>query len=286
LRSEIQYVPGAVLIAGSGPTDRDGNNPLIPVRVDVQKQIAERLAGAGIASLRYDKRGIGASTQIPRTVPELERFYTWDNLVGDVSAAHTELRRHDEIKPYATALLGHSEGGLLALAAAPELGERRLHALVLAATPGLPLQEIIRRQFSRTAPALVAAAERVMEAIRDSGHMPTDVPRELQALFPAYVGPFLRDALAFDPAAALARTGIACLLIHGGADNQIVPLGDIQPLIDILGSRKAPGEALIVPAVSHNLKTVTGPGDPGFAGPLAPAVGDRLAQWLSFALGA
>jgi len=60
--SELQRVPGIVLVAGSGPTDRDGNNPLVPQHIDVLKFIAELLAAAGIATLRYDKRGIGGST--------------------------------------------------------------------------------------------------------------------------------------------------------------------------------------------------------------------------------
>src|SRR5439155_16945655 len=97
--SEIQYVPGVVLVAGSGPTDRDGNNRLVPARIDLLKQIAERLARVGIASLRYDKRGIGASTARPTTVlDEQEDFFAWENFVGDVQAAHAELLRHDEIK--------------------------------------------------------------------------------------------------------------------------------------------------------------------------------------------
>ena len=65
MNSELQKVPGVVLIAGSGPTDRDGNNPLIPAKIDLLKQIAELLADAGIASIRYDKRGIGQSTRAP-----------------------------------------------------------------------------------------------------------------------------------------------------------------------------------------------------------------------------
>ena len=69
-------------------------------------------------------------------------------------AAHAELLRHDEIKPYATALLGHSEGGLLALAAAAAMGKRAPYALVLAGTPGRPLIDIVRRQIARTAPQL------------------------------------------------------------------------------------------------------------------------------------
>ena len=123
--SELQRVPGVVLVGGSGPTDRDGNNSLLPLRIDLLKQIAELLAKNGIASLRYDKRGVAASAaQPPARFEEQERFYAWDNYVGDVMAAHAELLRHDEIKPYATALLGHSEGGLLALAAAAAMGKR------------------------------------------------------------------------------------------------------------------------------------------------------------------
>ena len=182
--SELQRVPGVVLIAGSGPTDRNGNNPLVPERIDLLKLLAERLAEAGIASLRYDKRGVGESTPRPTgSLAGQERFFAWDNVVGDVTAAHGELLRHDEIKSYATALLGHSEGGLLALAAAPALGAatrgtRKLHALVLAATPGRPLADIVRETMMllrATIPAGVAIdttiAEQVPAVLADSTHM-------------------------------------------------------------------------------------------------------------------
>lgn len=290
--SELQKVPGVVLIAGSGPTDRDGNNPLVPERLDLLKQIAELLAAAGIGSLRYDKRGIGGSTPRPtNTLEEQERFFAWENFVGDVASAHRELLRHDEIKPYATALLGHSEGGLLALAAAGPLsansmGSRKLHGLVLAATPGRPLADIVHAQLVRSAPSLVEPADRTMSTIIATGRVPAGLPREQQALFPPYAGPFLQSVLAFDPAKALASLDIACLILQGGADRQVVPMVDVQPLIDALGQRSGPGEAVIVASVSHNLKLVTGPADPGFAGPVAPAVADKLASWLRPLLGA
>ena len=287
LVSEIQRVPGVVLIAGSGPTDRDGNNPLIPAHVDTLKLIAERLAAAGIATLRYDKRGIGQSTGRPTGSQDAEeRFFLWHHFVADAQAAHAELLRQDEIKPYATAFLGHSEGGLLALAATDAMGARRPFGLVLASTPGRRLGDIVREQIGRTAPGFVAAADRIITAILETGHVPASATGELRLIFPSYAGPFLQAAFAFDPAQTLARLDNACLLVHGGADSQIVPLGDIQPLLDVLGKRSAPGEALVVPAVSHNLKTVYGPTDPGFTGPLAPAVGDKLAEWLAHLLGA
>jgi fermentation-respiration switch protein FrsA (DUF1100 family) len=285
--SELQRVPGIVLVAGSGPTDRDGNNPLVPQHIDVLKLVAELLAAAGIATLRYDKRGIGGSTARPHgTLAEQERFFSWDNFVGDVAAAHGELVKHDEIKAYATALLGHSEGGLLVLAALPAITKNRPHGMVLASTPGRPMREIVREQVNRGAPNLVDAVTATMAAIEASGHVPADLPLELQALFPAYVGPYLQRMLAFDPAQALLGLDLACLLLQGAADRQIVPMGDVQPLIDALSKRSAPGEAVVIPAVSHNLKLVSWPGDAGFGGPIAPAVATKLVDWLVPMLGA
>ena len=131
----------------------------MPVRIDLLKQIAELLADNGIASLRYDKRGVGASAGADAgpVSKSQERFFAWDNYVGDVLAAHAELLRHDEIKPYATALLGHSEGGLLSLAAAAAMGKRAPYALVLAGTPGRPLIDIVRAQIARGGAASYSA---------------------------------------------------------------------------------------------------------------------------------
>ena len=286
--TELERVPGVVLVAGSGPTDRDGNNPLVPERIDLLRQVAERLAEAGIASLRYDKRGTGGSTAMPPgTLAEQQRFFAWDNFTADVVAAHAELVRHDEIKNYATALLGHSEGGLLVLAAAPAIERHKPHAMVLMGTPGRKLGDVLRAQIERTAPpALVAPAERALAAIAATGRVPGDLPRELDALFPAYAGPFLQSLLAFDAAAALAASPLPCLLLQGAADRQVVPMGDIQPLIDALGRRTAPGEVAVIAANSHNFKIVGSPADPGFGGPLSPALAETLTRWLARTLGA
>ncbi len=288
IKSELQRVPGIVLVAGSGPTDRDGNNPLAPGRTDLLKQIAALLARAGIATLRYDKRGIGGSTPRPRdaTLAEQEQFFSFENFVADVVAAQAELTRHDEIKSYATALLGHSEGGLLALAAAPTIAKNQPHGMVLAATPGRPMGDILRAQIARDAPILVDDSARAIAAIQATGHVPSDLPRELEVLFPSYAGPFLQRLLAFDPAQALLASDLPCLIVQGAADRQVVPMGDVQPLIDALSKRPALGEAVIIPAVSHNLKLVSWPNDPGFAGPIAPAVASKLTQWLVPLLGA
>lgn len=285
LYSEIQAVPGIVLVAGSGPTDRDGNNPLAPARIDLLKEIAELLARNGIASLRYDKRGIGQSTPAQGPLEAQEAFFAWDNFTGDVEAAHAELLRHGEVKRHATALLGHSEGGLLALDAARSLG-RRVHTLVLAATPGRRLDAILRAQVARDAPALGPAVDRVIDTILSTARLPADLPQELAVLFPRHAGPFLQRLFTFEPAPVLSALPTSCLVVHGGADRQVVPMEDVQPLVDALQTRGAPGEAAVIAQVSHNLKNVVGPTDAGFGGPLSPAVADVLLKWLVPALGA
>lgn len=287
MSSELQKVPGVVLIGGSGPTDRDGNNPLIQARVDLLKQIAELLAGVGIASIRYDKRGIGRSTKSPARLADQELFFAWENFIGDVQLAHAELVKQDEVKGYATALLGHSEGGLFAVAAAEATAPVRApYALVLAATPGRPLRDVIRNQFARRAPHLLEPAERIIEAIRRTKRTPADVPAELADVFPPYIGLFLHGELTFDPARTLMSLKQPCLLLHGAADQQVVPMDEIQPLIDALDKRVAPAEAIVAPLVSHSLKAVSGPGDPGYAGPIATEIADNLRGWLISTLGA
>lgn len=286
-RSELEYVPGVVLIAGSGPTDRDGNNSYAPGRIGLLSQLAHIVAEAGIASLRYDKRGVGASTPRPRgSLVEQERFFAWAHFVGDVQAAHAELLRHDEIKGFTTGLVGHSEGGLLAIAAARAMGAKRPHALGLLATPGRPLRDIVRSQMTRNAPAFLAEAERVMAAIAASGRVPGGLSPDLRPVFPAYAGPFLRDALAFDPAAELARLDNPCLMLQGAADKQVVAMDDVQPLFDALAQRAVSGEALVAPGTSHNFKAVSSPFDHGFGGPVVPVIAAKLAGWLAAVLGA
>jgi alpha-beta hydrolase superfamily lysophospholipase len=284
--SELQRVPGVVLIAGSGPTDRDGNNPIVPERIDLLRLLAELLAGAGIASLRYDKRGIGASTARPHDRLEAqEEVFAWRHFVADVQAAHAELLRHDEIKNYATGLVGHSEGGLLALAAATAMGTKRPHALVLLSTPGKPLRDIVRSQIARRAPQYLDETNRAMAAIEATGRVPGQLSPALQAVFPIYGGPFFKAALPFDPAAALGALDCSCLVLHGAADTQVVAMEDVAPLMKALGNRQVNGELFVVPGASHNLKSVLGNSGAGFAGPIVPSATDKFTSWLAQAFG-
>ena len=241
--SELEKVPGVVLVAGSGPTDRDGNNTLVPERIDLLKRIAELLAEAGIATLRYDKRGVGASNPRPRgTTGRAGAFFAWDNFVGDVAAAQAELIKHDEIKPYATALLGHSEGGLLVLAAAPTITRNPPHGMVLAATPGRKLGDIVRDQIARGAPNLVG--RRPSAPWRPSRPPVTCRPtcrancRRCSRPMP---GRSCSACWRSIPPRRCSDSRLPCLMLQGAADRQVVPMEDVQPLIDALGQARRAG---------------------------------------------
>jgi pimeloyl-ACP methyl ester carboxylesterase len=116
----------ALIIAGSGPTDRDGNQPT--QRNDSLKQLGEALARRGVCALRYDKRGVGASAAAG--VPDEDLF---DALVWDAAGWLHWLRRNSRVQR--VAVIGHGEGALIALLAAKLEG---VEALVTIAGPGRP----------------------------------------------------------------------------------------------------------------------------------------------------
>ncbi len=158
-------VPAMLLIAGSGPTDRDGNQ-LPHVRTDLLRFIADVLAACGIASLRYDKRGVGAGAErLPRDPDALAAFVRWDRFVDDAAAALAFLRRHDGVDGERVGVLGHSEGGLIGLDLAAG-SDAPPAALVLAATPGRPIAAVLRDQLARLARAQ-GAAEPTIAALLD-----------------------------------------------------------------------------------------------------------------------
>ena len=106
--------PAALLLSGSGPLDRDSNMP--GQRLDVSKSLAEGLAARGVASLRYDKRGVGASSGDYLAA-------TFSDETEDASNALNTLRGRPETNGQA-AVIGHSVGATIAMRLAPRSGAR------------------------------------------------------------------------------------------------------------------------------------------------------------------
>jgi hypothetical protein len=292
-KEEEAPFPAVLLLQGSGPTDRDGNQ-LPGIRTDLLRQIARDLAEVGIASLRFDKRGMHANAEdLPREPTALRRFVAWDNFVADALMGYRWLASDLDVDSERVGIVGHSEGGLIAL----DLLQRQAvapSALVLLATPGRPLGEVMAEQLAalwedqgatpEQRAYVLAEDARIRAAIKASGEVPDDVPPGLQTLYPGYLGLYFQPLLQLDPVKALAGFSGPVLLLSGGRDRQVSPERDFAPLADLLRTKGDGSFAFIAQDASHNLKPVED-GGPGFEGRIDEAVRAGLTNWLARILG-
>lgn len=204
--------PAALLIGGSGPTDRDGNNPLLGTRIDNLKGLAGALAERGVASLRYDKRGVGASGY-PGLSEQALRF---EHLVDDAVALAGRLLEDERFS--ALALVGHSEGALIAALAAQEAPAQ---AVVSIAGAGSRASALMRRQIQQQLPQdMSLPAMAALDAL-EAQQLVDDVPETLVLLFRPSVQPYLISWFRHDPPAVLSDLQVPVLLVHGSADVQV-----------------------------------------------------------------
>ncbi len=285
--------PALLLIPGSGPTDRNGNQPPALV-TDLLKQLAERLAKEGVATLRFDKRATHVyAADWPKDPDALNRFFGWDHFTGDAKLAYLYLRGRPGIDPKRAGILGHSEGGIIALVVGAEMAASpdRPAALVLAGTPGRPLGDVVHNQVADTLTRQNASADQVKffldktdsissEVIR-TGMVPADVPPGLAALYPASAALYLQAVLPLDPRTMAKKIAGPVMVMNGEKDIQVLPDKDSRPLAEALRTRMGavPTDLEIIAGASHNLKHI-GTDPNGFAGPVAPAALDRLSAWL------
>jgi pimeloyl-ACP methyl ester carboxylesterase len=260
-----------LILPGSGPTDRNGNQPAL--YNDSLKKVAEGLAGCGIASLRIDKRGVGASREAGFDEGEIH----FDDYVTDAARWLAWLRG----QPGVTAVnaIGHSEGALLATLAA---SKAQIAHIVLIAGAGRPGSAVLRGQMQNMALA-PAGQRRAMQiiALLEAGEFAQDVPPALGNLFRGSVQGYLIDWFRHDPAADLARTTMPALVVQGGTDVQ-VGLADAQRLV---ASRRGV-ELAVFPSMNHVLRAAPAEWAGNLATysradlPLAPGLVDRVCRFL------
>lgn len=234
--------PVALIIAGSGPTDRDGNNSLLPGHNDSLRMLADGLAGQGIASLRYDKRGIGAS----RAAMSSEAALRFDDLIDDAAGWIAKLKADPRFSK--VVVIGHSEGSLIGMLAAPRAGADGYVSLAGIAD-GLGV--VLRRQLAgKLPPALALENERILAAL-EHGRTAAEVPPALMLYYRPSVQPYLVSVLKYAPAEHIAAVRVPTLIVHGTTDIQ-VGVDQAEAL-----ARARPDAALVViPGMNHVLKAV------------------------------
>lgn len=235
--------PVALLLSGSGSTDRDGNSSMLAGPNNSLLMFAEGLAAKGIASVRYDKRGIAQS----RAAGKSEAALRFDDYVKDAAGWIARLRADHRFG--SITVIGHSEGSLVGMIAAQQAHADRFASLEGAGRPaGTVLREQLKPQLP---PALWHASERILAGL-ETGATSDSVPPPLAALYRPSVQPYLISWLKYDPATELSRLEIPVMIVQGSTDIQ-VGLADAERL-----HTAAPlGDYLLVAGMNHILKAVS-----------------------------
>ena len=181
-------VPVVLLLAGSGPTDRDGNNTM-GVSCDTYLMLADSLRKAGIACVRYDKRGIGQSKASMRD----EASVTFDTMVSDAVGYIKMLRADSRFSD--VIVMGHSEGSLIGMIAAQKGAVNKFISIAGVAEPA---DKIIKAQLKAQSDELMSAAGAIMDSLK-KGYDVKNIPASLTSLFRPSVMPYLRSWLRYDP---------------------------------------------------------------------------------------
>lgn len=197
--------PLVILIAGSGPTDRNGNQSFM--KNDMLKKIAESMSNNGIASFRYDKRIV---KQIRNKT--IDKDISFDDFVTDAKSVISYFKPN-----YKTIVVaGHSQGSLVGLLAL----EEGVSGFISLAGAGKPIDEILIEQISKTAPMFLEDSKRVLTLLK-AGKTTTDFPMALSSIFNLDVQGFMSNWMQYNPTEEMKKHNIPTLIINGDKDLQV-----------------------------------------------------------------
>lgn len=202
-------MPVVLLVAGSGPTDRNGNQP--GLHHNALLQLSGALAQYGIASLRYDKRGVGRSMSAAPREEDL-RFEQYAADARDWVKWLARDKRFGNVT-----VIGHSEGSLLGMLAARQA---KVANFVSIAGPGRPADQLLQMQLATQPAEIQSMALPVIERLKQ-GKTADLVNPALQALFRPSVQPYLISWFKYDPAKEIAKLKMPVLVVQGTADIQV-----------------------------------------------------------------
>lgn len=230
-------IPIVLIISGSGPTDRNGNNPIMTN--NSLKMLAEGLFEKGIASLRYDKRGVAKSKNANLNEIDL-RF---ENYIEDAKSWVDLLNKDKRFSDIIIA--GHSEGSLIGMIASQK---NEVSKFISIAGAGMPAADIIREQLKSQPPIILDKSLSILEKL-ENGEPVEDIPKLLYPLFRPSVQPYMISWFQYDPQKEIAKLNKPILIVQGTTDIQ-VSLEDANKL----KSANENSEKILIEDMNHVLK--------------------------------
>ena len=198
----------SIIISGSGPTDRDGNN--ISLKSDYLKMLAEGLFENGISSYRYDKRGVGNSIGNIKSGDEVK----FSDFINDAISIINHFRGTNKFKK--VVVIGHSEGALIGMIASRLIAD----SFISIAGAGEDYLTLIQRQLSNRAPFVKSMSDSIIEQLRNNKIVDTVSPL-MNNLFNPSNQRFLIDANRYKPVEEISKLDIPVLIVQGTNDIQI-----------------------------------------------------------------
>lgn len=233
-----EKVPVVLLISGSGATDKDGNQP--GMQTNSLKMLADKLSENGIASLRFDKRGIGAS----RAAFKQEADLRFENYVEDVSGWINLLSENKDFSQIIVA--GHSEGSLIGMIASGK--NDKVKKYISIAGLAIPADEILKEQLNSLPQPTKDLVFPMFDSLK-KGQMIADVPPSLNSILRPSIQPYLISWFKYNPQEEIKKLKIPTLILQGDKDIQVTVRN-----ADLLKESAANAEKKIIPQMNHVLK--------------------------------
>ena len=237
LPDEQGKFPVVLIIAGSGPTDRNGNNPMM--NNNSLKMLAEDLAANGIASVRYDKRGIGESNAAAGE----EKSLRFENYIDDAKAWIELLHQNETFSDIA--VIGHSEGSLIGMIASQK---KEVDKYISLAGIGEPASKTLREQLKSQPDFVTALSSPILDKL-EMAQTVDSVPPLLFSLFRPSVQPYLISWFKYDPKVEIAKLNKPILIVQGTTDIQVRVVN-----ADLLAESNPKAQKSIIAGMNHILK--------------------------------
>ena len=237
----VQNPPLAIIIAGLGPTDLNGNSPM--VKNNSLRYLSDALVAQNIATLRFDKRGVAKSSYANFKEADL----TIDRYANDVTEliSYSQKRGFNDIY-----VIGHSEGSLLGLISLQKL---QIKGFVSLCGAGNSADVILKKQLKpKLPPAFFSQVESIIDSL-NNGQTVTAVPPQLNTLFRPSVQPYLVSWFKYNPSELIRHLNCPMLIVQAEKDLQV----DLEEATLLSG---AAGDArlIVIKQMNHVLKTISG----------------------------